>query len=66
MAGPQETGDKDQRGFALTTALVIRSLTASAHLSRVSRSTCAGAIFDAGCRTSLTSDAGTAKEEQGN
>ena len=66
MAGPQGIGNKDQRGFALTTALVIRGLTASAQLRRVSRSTCAIAISDVGCRTSLTSNGGTAKEEQGN
>jgi len=63
MAGPQEIGSKDQRGFMLTNALVIRSLTANAQLSRVSRSSCAMAISDAGCRIGLTSNGGTAKEE---
>jgi len=50
----------------LSTTLVILSLTASAQLSRVSRLACAIAVSDAGCRTSLTSNSGTAKEEQGN
>ena len=66
MAGPQEIGGRDQGGLILTTTLVIRSLTANAQLSRVSRSSCAIAISDAGCRTSLASNGGTAKEEQGN